>query len=344
MAYLISKKKLAKNQYVSISLLILGILISTLIHSRTIIVIFISLASWILASRASNQPKAFQYLVLGLLILGIVLLGLVIHSEPLLKLALEPYSEDGIWITIIILVLSLFAWFKFPQGVYFNLLFAISPFVCLFISVGKFLPGFENQTLLDRPFVEMILYFPLSILGSLGIAGVIQFVGDIKMLPERLHVYARYLATLLLIGVVGIVSIKNYNFYPSDCCNFLKYDDTIALDWLNVNSPSDARILIASAELNVLPSEEFEGFAGTDAGIWIPQLTGRVITSMPYDVDFRLPERVNRLCQREIDYIYVGGTNQSFSTAQLEEAEWFEKRLSLPNVQIYQRTSCPSTE
>ena len=344
MAYFISKKKPRKHQYATISMLILGILISTLIHSRTLIILFLSFASWILASRILELPKKSQWLVLGILILGIITLVFLIQSEPLLKLTLEPYLEDGILITIIILALIPFALCKYSWGVYFNLLFVLGLFTCLFIPVGTFLPGLGNQTLLDRPFVEMVLYLPLSILGGLGIAGAKQFVSEIKLLPERIRVYTGFLTTALLIGFVGTVSMRNYNFYPSDCCNFLKYDDTVALDWLEINLPPDARILIATTELNVLPSDEFEGFAGTDAGIWIPQLTGRIIFPMPYDIDFRSPEIVKQLCQKKTDYVYVGGTNQSFNAAQFENSEWFEKKLFLPNAQIYQRTSCPSAE
>ena len=37
-------------------------------------------------------------------------------------------------------------------------------------------PGYFNLTLLDRPFVEMTLYLPLSLIGGLGLAGLQQYL------------------------------------------------------------------------------------------------------------------------------------------------------------------------
>jgi hypothetical protein len=127
----------------------------------------------------------------------------------------------------------------------------------------------------------------------------------------------------------------------SDCCNFVKYDDTVALDWLDRNLPTEAHILIAATQLNVLPAGPSASLVGTDAGIWIPALTGRTVSLAPFDIDFRSTGTLEQLCQRQIGYVYVGGTGQIFHTAQLsEKADWYQRVLFLPNAQLYQLTRC----
>lgn len=341
MAGFLSRGKAHRNQIVLLAILFLGIIISTLFHTRTLIVIAISFASWLAAGRLRALPKTCQYFSLAILLGGILVTGALIQAEPLLNLALEPYLDTGLWITLTVVILSLFALIEFPRGVYSNLLFILCIFIALFIPIGSWLPGLESQTLLDRPFVEMVLYLPLSILGGLGLAGALQFLGNLKALPERAHLYTKSLTAVLLIGFTGAISLVRYDFYPSDCCNFVRYDDTVAFDWLDRNLPPDARILIASTQMNVLPSGPAEGSVGTDAGIWIPMLIGRNTAHAPFDIDFRSASTLEQLCQTQIDYIYIGGTEQTFSAAQLQaEANWYERVLFLPNAQLYRVIGC----
>jgi hypothetical protein len=120
----------------------------------------------------------------------------------------------------------------------------------LFIPV-TWMPGYPDLTLLDRPFVEMILFLPLSMLGGLGLAGLTRKLqGDICG--------AGYIG-LLAIGIVVINAFLTYNPYPSDCCVIVGNDDVVAMDWVANQLPVDARIGIASAELKVLQSESSEG-------------------------------------------------------------------------------------
>ena len=341
-AHRIAPKKQYRNRstFVSICLLSLGILASTFFHSRTLAVIAIAFISWLIAGKIRNFPKISQYVSLGGLFSGILILGFIVQNEPLLKLTLEPYLSDGIWGTLTVLALSPFALVNFPRGFYFNILFILFIFAALFIPTGNWFPGLENQTLLDRPFVEMLLYLPLSTLGGLGLAGLLLTLKNINALPEKARSYIKALAMILFIGFIGLISIGRYDFYPSDCCNFVKYDDTVALDWLDRNLPSDARILTASTALNVLPSGP-TGLMGTDAGIWIPALTNRNINLAPFDIDFHSINTLEQLCQEQIDYVYVGGTDQKFNAAQLQaKPEWYEGILLLPDVKLYQLTGC----
>jgi len=44
----------------------------------------------------------------------------------------------------------------------------------MFISMAGFMPNYAAQALLDRALVQMVLFFPLAILGGLGLAGLIR--------------------------------------------------------------------------------------------------------------------------------------------------------------------------
>ncbi|MGB7875486.1 MAG: hypothetical protein WBL25_13970 [Anaerolineales bacterium] len=341
MAYFISLKKSNRNQPLWIGLLILGIMVSTLFHTRTLIVIVISFISWLISGELGSLSKKFQYLSMGILLMGLLILGIQIKQEPLLTLTLEPYFKDGLWVTLTVVALSPFALAKFPRSVCFSILFTLSVFVALFVPIGNWLPGLENQTLLDRPFVEMLLYLPLSMLGGLGLGGLLQFLNDIKGFSEQINQYVRILAAVVFLGIASLTPVRNYNFYPSDCCNFVKYDDTIALDWLEANLPADAYILIPATQMNVLPSGPSAGLTGTDAGIWIPALTGKAITYAQFEIDFHSESTLEMLCQLQIDYVYIGGTSQSFNVSQLlAKGNWYEAVLSLPDAQVYRLIGC----
>jgi hypothetical protein len=268
-------------------------------------------------------------------------MGKLIREEPLLNLVLDPYLGTSLWVTLIIVALSPFALIKYPQGFYFNILFILCVLAASFIPTGFHTPGLENQTLLDRPFVEMVLYLPLSILAGLGLAGILQTLGSIYVLTEKIRLYTRVLITILLVGFASVMAIRRYDFYPSDCCSFVGYDDTVALDWIDRNLRPDAHILIAATQLNVLPAGPSENRVGTDAGIWIPVLTGRNTTLALFDTDFRSESTMEQLCQNQVGYVYVGRTDQKFNAAQLrEKEEWYEGILFLPNAQVYQLTGC----
>ncbi len=339
--YINSRKKTQKKYSLAKIVLVLGILLSVFIHSRTLILFLISFSSYFLSRKIITLEKEIQYKILRIGLLGIFIFGILIYREPFLKLALEPYINEGTWITAIVFLLAPFATHKYPQGLHFSLFFILFLFISLFIPVTKILPAFETQSLLDRPFVEISLFFPLSILGGLGFAALTELLKDIKFLDERIPKLLVFLIVSLFFGSIGFFITKNYNFYPSDCCNFVKYDDTIAFEWINNNLPTNTSILIASNRLNVLPFIKSTDLVGSDAGIWIPQLINRKTFMAPYELDFLSNETRGFLCRNQANYIYVGNKEQSFDPrALLQKREWYQKILSLPNAQLFQLTNC----
>jgi hypothetical protein len=340
-ACFLAQKGSAKDQFASKGFLLLGIIVAALLHTRTLVVAAISFVSWGIAGKLNTPVKAVRSLAVLIPLAGIAGFEVSVGRAPLLTLTLEPYLGAGAWITWMVLILSPFALAKFPRGFTFNVLFVVFVLCALFIPVGIRSPGLENQTLLDRPFAEMLLYLPMSILGGLGLAGLLKTLDSIRSLPETTRPYARTLSVTLILAIASLVALWRYDFTPSDCGQFVAYDDTIALDWVDRNLSPDAHLLISATQLNVLPTEPPPNLVGTDAGIWIPVLTGRFVSRAPFDTDFHTASTLEQLCQMEVDYIYVGGTKQSFDAGQLRgQAEWYKRILSLPDAQLYQLTGC----
>ena len=202
----------------------------------------------------------------------------------------------------------------------------------LFIPVNGLVPGHENLTLLDRPFVEMILFLPLSFLGGLGLAGIKK---------SFQHTKFKTFAGLIACGLVLINAFATYNLSPWECCIIAGNDDVTAIDWMNKQLPADAHIGISATELKVLASDSFEGYVGGDAGIWITPLIGRVTVPVRYDTDFSEQAALDNLCQQGVSHLYVGGLGQAFNDSQLNaQPAWYKMLLSMPEVKVYQVVGC----
>jgi hypothetical protein len=202
----------------------------------------------------------------------------------------------------------------------------------LFIPVKGLVPGFANLTLLDRPFVEMILFMPLSFLGGLGLAGLERNFQNTKF---------RTFVGLMVSGLVLVNAVVTYDLYPSECCVLAGNDDVVAMDWMNYQLPMDARVGISATELKVMASDSFEGYVGGDAGIWISPLTNRVTIPLRYDTNFNEQATLDNLCQLGISQLYVGGLGQTFDNSQLNaQPAWYKILLSMPEVKVYQVVGC----
>jgi hypothetical protein len=250
---------------------------------------------------------------------------------------LNAYLRNDLVLTGLVIFLAVFSAQAFTEITFFSLVTVSLLLLGLFIPVGKNFPGYQNLVLLDRPFVQMLLYIPLSMLGGLGLAGLIQFMRKVSLRPEFLS----RLATAVMFGVVALHAAFNYEFYPSDCCQIVGRDDLTAFTWMDNNLPSDANILIASAGMFVTSAEQVEILPGVDGGIWITPLTARKTILKPSGLRFDLPEIRGEICGDNIPYVYVGGEHQSFDKALLEEhPEWYQPILSLPGATIYKAILC----
>jgi hypothetical protein len=252
----------------------------------------------------------------------------------------DPYVNKGLLVTGIVLFLIIFAQWAFPRLAFASILAIFLLLGSLFIPVQG-IPGYANLTLLDRPFIEMILFFPLSLLGGLGLVGLDQSLQIAQTRPARLVAVGRKYISVFFVAVILVNAVFKYEVYPSGCCNIVGRDDLVAMDWMDKNFPENAHVLISSTEMMVLATDTFQGSVGSDAGIWINPLTGRVSMPLPYFSDFGQQTTLDTLCKMGITHIYVGETGLTFDDAKISpHPEWYQILLSMPKVKVYQVIGC----
>jgi len=315
-------------------LILSGILISTFFHSRSLMVFGIALLAWMMAAWRKKLPRMVQSIVILIPMIGIIFLSILIQQQDILKPLLDPYLNKGFLITALILALLFFAIKFYPSLTFICLVGVFLLIGSIFIPVTG-LAGYKNTTLLDRPFVEMILYLPLSMLGGLGLAGLYRYI------QQNTHAPFEKIIGIIFIGAVVVHAYINYDFYPSDCCTLVGFDDLTAIDWMDKNLPTKARILISTGDLVLVSSTSSQGRVGTDAGIWITPLTGRPTFPAPYNLDFSRRETLDFLCKKKINHIYVGEIGQPFDDIQLgTQTTWYKALLVFPKARVYQVIGC----
>jgi hypothetical protein len=336
-----SRRKLAARQYwMLIVIAILGLGMAVLLHSRAL-VIFIAVAlTWGLTFLWQKTPRLLQVFLLILLTLDLMAVILFIQKKGILGPLFDPYGPSGWLITSIVLFLCIFAYWKHREVVFACVLFVLLLLGSLFVPLGTLIPGYSNTTLLDRPFVEMILYLPLTVLGGFGLAGLEQLL-QYKNGDWRNFHLSQAIAWMFILAVIANALFK-YNPYPSACCFIVSQDDLSAIEWINNHVPADGQILVSSTDLNVLPTQGYQGSAGGDAGAWVNPLTGRTAVYMPFTTDFNLQQTLDTLCQWRVGYVYVGKTGSVFNESGLDaQPDKYELVFSLPSAKVYQVTGCP---
>jgi hypothetical protein len=327
---------LSPGKYAGVVLLLLsGMLITVFVHSRTLIIFGMMALTWLTLSGWYRLPKVPQVLSFCALLAGILLEINYIRTKDVLGPLFDPYWDKGLLITSLVLILAIFALRAYPRLTFAILLSILFLLGAMFIPIA--VPGYGNLTFLDRPFVEMMLYLPLSMLGGAGLAGLEQ---SLRLMPARWQ-FARLGAGSVLSGALLVNALLNYTLYPSDCCSIVSRDDLVAIDWIGRNLPPEARILISSTELRVLASDSFQGSVNGDAGAWITPLTDRATVPLPYHSDFSQQVTFDTLCQLEADYIYVGEKGTTFNNTLIESfPDRYQGLLSMPKVKIYQVVGC----
>ena len=336
-----NRRSLSSGKYWSLNAILLsGMLLSIFLHSRSLIVFGIAALTWGLTSAWRKLSKLPQFLVFCVVIAGVISEIIFIQTKGILGPLFDPYGSKGLVITSAVLFLSIFAYKNYPRLV-FSCIVSIGLFLAsLFISVADLIPGYINMTLLDRPFVEMILFLPLTMLGGFGLASLQQELRNGKMEPEKAK-FAADGTSVFFIALVVVSALFRYDLYPSDCCVIVSQDDLAAIEWMDKNLPMDARILTSSTELKVLPTDSFQGSAGGDAGTWINPLINRTSITMPFNTDFSQPQTLDTLCQLQVDYVYVGGTGLAFDDSGMPvQPDGYKILLALPKAKLYEVTGC----
>ena len=320
-----------RRRWMSYGLLGMSIFLTVFTHSRSLIIFGITILAWMAGTWWQDLPQKHKLITFVSVIAITLLESIFILKQDILILLFDPYLQKGMLVTVIVLLLSIFAWTAHPRLTFVTVLATGLLLGSLFIPV-TWIPGYRDLTLLDRPYVEMILFMPLSLLGGLGLSGLE------KKLEGR-FAWGRVLG-LLTIGTVAVNAFFVYDFYPSDCCAIVENDDVVAMDWVAKQLPVDARIGISSTQLKVI-SETSEGDVGADAGIWITPLTGRVTIPLPYNTDFNDTATWEIICEKRIGYLFVGQAGDPFDSGKIDaHPERYRPLLSMPRTRVYEVVGC----
>ncbi|HXD09357.1 MAG TPA: hypothetical protein VN653_04780, partial [Anaerolineales bacterium] len=193
----------ARKRWALAGLIVLGSFITVIIHSRSLFILGIASLAWIIAVWWQRRPQSQRFILFFIIVTAIVTELFLIQKQDVLTLLLDPYSNQGLWITSLTLFLALFAWKDNPLPASMSLLAISFILGSVFIPVPDLIPGYRHVTVLDRPFVEMFLYLPLSLLGGLGLAGVENFLQQ-----SRVKLY--YRNGLVSIPVIGLVLVNTF--------------------------------------------------------------------------------------------------------------------------------------
>ncbi len=337
-----NRRSLSKVKFTALILLLLtGALISVILHSRSIVIYMVVVGAWLVATVWNRMTWWPQILTFNLFLLAVAGEIIYIQSQGILGPLFDAYGPKGILLSACVLVLSVFAFRTYPSFVIFctvsiNLLIA-----SLFILLGNLIPGYINTTPLDRPYVQMIFYLPLTLLAGFGMGGLKEALqGQVLPFGKR-QVAVSQIIGILLIALITVHGLFKYELYPSSCCVIVSQDDLKAIQWLDENLPPDARILTSSTNLNVLPTDQYQGSAGGDAGTWITPLTGRPVFLLPFNTDISQSQTFEMLCEQQVNFIYVGKTGWTFNEDSMNaQPEAYKLLLDLPKTKIYEVTGC----
>lgn len=298
------------------ALLFGGILVTIFLHSRVLLFLcaaflLYTVFSWRVAPTADDRAENDYS---GLLILAAVVLGIAVYSNFFVL-----YTTASTYDYIILVLFSITAFYAGARRT-----LALLAFVLLLGFLG--LPSFfspylpvKYSVLMDQPFLEIILFYPFSLLIWLGLEGLILLVIGGK--PEK------FLPVLLtIVTAAGLLNVLYFQDQkPSSCCIFMSDDDLFSMEWMKRNLPENALVGIAAtgSSGNFLPA---------DGGAWIEPLTGIATRKILHTLDFS--NQMSGLCHLGISYYYLDDSDNSFDEFALSRAG-AEYLFGLGSVKIY---------
>ncbi|MDK1119468.1 MAG: hypothetical protein QGM50_11870 [Anaerolineae bacterium] len=247
-------------------------------------------------------------------------------------LALVPFQEyislyygNGHYLAIVsVLFLLPFAFYLKPR---FSLSITLFIFGVWLMSQISVFSGAYSTTLLDGPFIEILLYIPLSIFGGVGFAGLLD------RLPQPA---IRLAAGLTFLMVITISFYSADSVYPDECCNFVRNSDMDAIQWLDENAGQNAVIWVAAFKNR-------NNMIETDAGAWVHALTGLNANRLDFDFEWSSFNSLNKICRPGYEdvYIFKGNSWNSFKDKILAEQNWLTLIFTSGETTVYKvKVSC----
>ena len=290
----------------------------TWFHSRVLILLACAGAAVLVTTfLLKRTPQLLLRIFGGLILIGCAILYITAPSLYAI------YNGRYLLPIIGVLILLPFALFHQPRLTSGVAVFTLFMLGCSFISIPAWL-RLTAQSLLDRQFLAMSLFLPLSILVGIGASALL-----------RLAKKTWLKTSVWLILVLWIIfSAFNSNTYtPDPCCNFVTPSDLAAIDWMKDDLPSDAVVYIAAIKKE-------DGLIGSDAGVWVTPLSGFSSQLLPYDYAWFSGQEHAKVCALTPSYLYASGQPYSFQINAITRPDWYELVFENSSTSIYRIISC----
>lgn len=315
-----------KQNIGSLILSIIVFMIAVFIHSRMLIVITaggITLLSFkLLKQKRISITDTPLWLFLNYALSVILLMLFPIVRVESWSLAFSPYLEIALLPLLLLLPFSIAYYFEYTIKIEIFIL------LCLLFTVTPF-PEMDNffhvKTLIDGPFLSILLFIPMSIILGLNFASLEQFLSNWFLKKNNM---------LLFLFMLLFMFYPNKKiFTPLPDVNFVTTNDLFLYDEIKNQMPADIKILIPYAT----PYYEL----GTDGGAWINYVTGRETIKSEYDIDLASYSMLVQICNTGARYIYLGNKPYSFSTnVIMEQKYWYSPLIYYPDVKLYKIIGC----
>jgi hypothetical protein len=293
-----------KNRRLHIVLYSISVLSAILLHTHSLLLLGCAVAAMATVKMIWKRLSRDNVDVLFCAEIGVILL--IFRFYPNFQTALLPYLKGiDLIATLLALALIFFAASQNTKAAIGILTFMLYVAIISTIPIPEFLVNQAGPYLMDRPFLQILLFFPLSLFVGGSLSHFIMELRSRLSGPES----GRLLVSIGLLSLTVLaISIRPFSdFKPNPCCDYMRIDDIFLIGWMEENIPKNSRILISAAE------------AATDAGAWITPLTELETLKFDYQTDFSDPAVHNALCQENIKYIYVSAVHTSFSITLLDE-------------------------
>ena len=231
--------------------------------------------------------------------------------------SLISYYSINQWIGIVTIALFMFFAFQtFPHLSMGLTLFLFGVWAASQISIRRHL------VLLDQPFIDTMLFIPISVFIGIGFAGISEKLASKDLLQP-----------LLAIAIGGVVLTGIYasrTFYPDACCNYVKPADMSAINWIRTNTSQKAVVMAAGFRSG-------NYMIGTDAGMWVSELTGRNTNQLIFNFNWSSTTAIGKVCKPRYPevYIYKGGMANSFDEIQLDKQTWIQTDFASNGIIVY---------
>jgi hypothetical protein len=299
-------------------------------HTRGLLLLGMAAAGWWAAGRLVQSGSRWMAIALAGAAAGLAWTVFQASRNSELAFMLSPYLRQGFYSTLLVMLLAPFGLQLHPRAAFAALLFLMLMLAGASIPLPDQLARYGYQTLVDRPFAQMSLFLPLTLVGAVGFAGLAG-----RRENSRLWRWLTLSARLLVPLAIALSVARLYDYSPSACCQLAGPDDMAAFEWMQDNLPRDSVLLIAA---NRTPARSF----GVDGGAWIAPITGLRTEKWPFNSLLDEPSTLEGVCAKRATHIYVGGTVSHFAVERIAaRPEWYVIRYQAPAAAVYEVVGCP---